>query len=285
MIKDFSRCEPSGRFYTGAERKIGIRLNGENYIIKFRKNSTTGLTYNHVSEYLGSHIFEMAGMDTQETWLGRYKDEDVVVMKDFTSDEDIFVPFNDVGDSSLDMDKERVQYSYIDIMDMLEANRKLTCVEETVDAFWDMFIMDALLGNFDRHGSNWGFLKRKGRYRLAPVFDNGSCLFPKLTRDEQCMEVLESKEEMERRVYQFPTSQIQLRGRKSSYYDVINSHRFAECDRALQRMAGKVDIASVCRLIDSVECMSCVRKEFLREMLKLRYRKLICEPLDGRKDR
>jgi len=79
------------------------------------------------------------------------------MIKDFTSADEIFVPFNDVGDSSLDQDKERFQYSYSDIMDMLEANRKLTVVEETVDTFWDMFIMDAFLGNFDRHGSNWGF--------------------------------------------------------------------------------------------------------------------------------
>lgn len=281
MIQDFSRCEPSGKFYTGAERKTGICFKGENYIVKFRKNSQEGMTYNHVSEYLGCHIFEMAGIDTQETWLGRYKGEDVVVLKDFTSDEEMFVPFNDVGDSSLDMDRERVQYSYEDIMDMLEANRKLTCVEETVDVFWDMFIMDALLGNFDRHGSNWGFLKKGEEYRLAPVFDNGSCLFSKLVSDKQCTGVLESRQEMQKRVYQFPTSQIQLRGKKSSYYEVIGSHQFAECDRALQRMAGKIDMDSICRLIESVECMSSVRKEFLCEMIKLRYRKLICEPLEG----
>lgn len=282
MIKDFSKCASSGKFYTGAERKKGIRLKGEDYIVKFRKSSPAGLTFNHVSEYLGCHIFEMTGIATQETWLGTYQGEEVVVMKDFTSDEEIFVPFNDVGDSSLDMDKERVQYSYSDIMSMLEANRKLTHVEETINTFWDMFIMDAFLGNFDRHGSNWGFLKKQDKYRLAPVFDNGSCLFPKLVSDEQCREVLESQEEMEKRVYRFPTSQIQLDGRKSSYYDVISSHRFAECDKALQRVEEKIDIDAICHLIKGVEQMSEVRKDFLVHMLRMRYQKLICEPLKGR---
>lgn len=281
MITDFSRCRDSGRFYTGVERKKGILLNGENYIIKFRKNSPAGPTYNHVSEYLGCHIFAMTGILTQETWLGTYQGEEVVVMKDFTSEDDIFVPFNDVGDSSLDMDKERFQYSYSDIMEMLEANRKLTHVEETMDAFWDMFIMDAFLGNFDRHGSNWGFLKSGDRYRMAPVFDNGSCLFPKLVTDDQCLEVMNSKEEMERRVYQFPTSQIQLRGRKSSYYEVIASHEFAACDAALRRMAHRIDLSSIKDCIESIECMSECRKNFLRRMLGMRFEKLIEEPLKG----
>lgn len=282
MIKDFSKCAPSGKFYTGAERKKGIRFKGEDYIVKFRKNSSAGPTFNHVSEYLGCHIFEMAGILTQETWLGIYRGEEVVVMKDFTSATGIFVPFNDVGDSSLDMDRERSQYSYTDIMRMLEANRKLTHVEETIDAFWDMFIMDAFLGNFDRHGSNWGFLKNQDRYRMAPVFDNGSCLFPKLVSDEQCREVLESPVEMEKRVYQFPTSQIQMNKRKSSYYEVISSHQFVECDRALKRMEKKIDIDEICHLVNGVEQMSELRRDFLVNMLRLRYEKLICEPLEGR---
>lgn len=278
MITDFSRCRDSGRFYTGAERKKGILLKGENYIIKFRKYSPAGPSYNHVSEYLGCHIFAMAGILTQQTWLGTYQGEDVVVMKDFTSENDIFVPFNDVGDSSLDVDKERFQYSYSDIMDMLEANRKLTHVEETIDAFWDMFVMDAFLGNFDRHGSNWGFLKCGDRYRMAPVFDNGSCLFPKLVTDEQCREVMDSEEEMEKRVFQFPTSQIQLRGRKSSYYDVIASHEFASCDAALERMTRRIQLPAICECVNGIEGMSKIRKEFLCRMLGMRFEKLLQEP-------
>ena len=34
--------------------------------------------------------------------------------------------------------------------------------------------MDALLGNFDRHGANWGFIKEDNKYTIAPIFDNGS---------------------------------------------------------------------------------------------------------------
>ena len=36
-------------------------------------------------------------------------------------------------------------------------------VDETIQAFWQLFIVDALLGNFDRHGANWGFLKKDNK--------------------------------------------------------------------------------------------------------------------------
>lgn len=281
MMRDFSRCQLSTKYYTGAERKLGIVIKNENYIMKFRRNSPRGLTYNHVSEYVGSHIFELAGIETQQTWLGVYQGEDVVVLKDFTGERDVFVPFNDVGDSSLDMDRERVQYEYEDIMAMLEANVKLTQVEETIDTFWDMFILDALIGNFDRHGSNWGFLKKQNTYRLAPVFDNGSCLFPKIVTDRQCEEIMNSSEEREKRVFLFPTSQIKLDGKKSSYYDVIASHRFSACDQALERVVKKLDFAAVLTVVNELDVMSDIRKKFLNVMLEERYEKLLLQPYRG----
>ena len=80
-------------------------------------------------------------------------------MKNFLEPEDDLVAFNGVGESSLERDKELYQYTYEDITAMLRENMKSTNVEETIDRFWDMFIVDALIGNFDRHGGNWGFIK------------------------------------------------------------------------------------------------------------------------------
>ena len=56
-------------------------------------------------------------------------------MKDFIGGDEIFVPFNDVGDSTLEQSRERYKYTYEDIMLMLEENMKLTNVEETVRHF------------------------------------------------------------------------------------------------------------------------------------------------------
>lgn len=275
---DYVNYPSSGRFYSGAERKTGILIEGQPYIVKFAKDSPQGLTYSHVSEFLGSHIFSMLGIPTQDTLLGTWQGKPVVVMKDFIGENETFVPFNDVGDSSLEQNKELYRYSYEDICRMLSENRKLTNVEETVQRFWDMYIVDALIGNFDRHGANWGFLKKDNKYRMAPVFDNGSSLFPRLNDDEKIKNVLESEEEMNRRIYEFPTSQIQLDGKKSSYYDVISSLCFKECNNAVIRMCPKVDLDAIRDLINSIENISDTRKKFYKEILQYRYRKFVWEP-------
>ena len=54
-----------------------------------------------------------------------------------------------------------------------------------------------MLGNFDRHNGNWGFLvnEKEGLIKLAPVYDCGSCLYPQL--DEKKMAyVLSNPEEI-----------------------------------------------------------------------------------------
>lgn len=277
-MKDYSRYPNGNRYYSGAERKKSILINEKPYLVKFQKNSREGLRFNHISEYLGSHIFALLGIETQETILGTYKTEHVVVIQDFLREDEVFVPFNDVGDSSLEQDKEKYQYSYEDIIEILQDNIKLTNVEQTIDLFWDMFIIDALIANFDRHGSNWGFIKKDNKYRLSPIFDNGSSLFPQLNTDEKIETVLENQEEIDMRIYKFPTSQVKYKGKKSSYYEIISSLAFEECNHALIRIVERVDFDKINKLIDSIETISETRKKFYKIILEQRYKKILLEP-------
>lgn len=272
---DFSRCRLSGRYYGGTEKKLGIVMEGAEYMLKFQKETAFGFRNNHFSEYIGSHIFASLGFFTQETYLGIYKKRQVVACRDFNVEGVQFVPFNDVGESTLDQDKDRYQYEYEDIMQMLRDNSKLTNVEETVTAFWRTYVVDALLGNFDRHGGNWGFLKRDNQYSLAPVFDNGSCLFPNLTDEEEMLRIIDSTEETDKRVFAFPTSQIRLHGRKSSYYEVIHSLEFPECCQALAYVYGQLDMDKIESIIDETPMLSDTQQHFYKHMLRARYTKIL----------
>lgn len=262
-------------FLAGAEQKCEISIDGFRYIMKYQKNSEVGLIYNHVSEYLGSHVFALLGIPVQETYLGTYQGRNVVLMKHFCHPGERLVPFNDVGESTLEQDKELYQYNYDDIEQMLRDNTKNTDAAETIHRFWNMFIVDALNGNFDRHGGNWGFIRKEDRYRIAPVYDNGSSMYPRLNTDEALLEVLHSTEEIHRRIYTFPTSHIQLDGKKSSYYDVIFSLRFKECNDALLRIVPRIDLAKINTLIESIEGISDVRKRFYKTMYEQRYSKIL----------
>jgi len=212
---DFSNYEVSNTYFGGSEKKIGLIISGSEYMIKFQKQTEFGKRNNHISEYIGSHIFELLGFKVQETYLGTYKGEQVVACKNFIEDGYQFVPFNDVGESTLDQDKERYQYSYTDIMKMLRDNSKLTNVDETISVFWQLFIVDALLGNFDRHGANWGFLKKDNKYTLAPIFDNGSSLFPAMTDEDEMKEIMGSQEETDKRIFTFLHHKSSSKARKA----------------------------------------------------------------------
>lgn len=274
-LTDYSDFSIGSRYYTGAEKKKSIIIYGNPYFIKFQKNSRDGLCFNHISEYLGSNIFSLFEIDSQKTNLGIYNGENVVVILDFLNENETFVPFNGVGDSSLEQNKEKYQYSYDEIIEMLNDNIKLTNVKETIERFWDMFIVDALIANFDRHGSNWGFIKKDDCYRIAPVFDNGSCLFPQLNTDEKINNVLSSVDEINQRIFKFPTSQVKYNGKKSSYYEIISSLDFGECNNALIRIVEKTDFNKINLLIENVEDISEKRKEFYKIILKERFDKIL----------
>lgn len=272
---DFSEYDLSGKYYGGSERKLGIVIDGEDYMLKYQKQTAFGKRNNHISEFIGSHIFEICGFSTHKTYLGFRDGEQVVACKDFNVYGKQFVPFNDVGESTLDQDKETYQYDYEDIMQMLRDNSKLTNVEETISAFWEVYILDALLGNFDRHGSNWGFIKENNRYSMAPVFDNGSSLFPALVDEDEMQNIIASEEETNKRIYKFPTSQVKLKGKKSSYYEVIHSLEFPECNEALVNVYNKIDMAKIKNLIEETPLISETQKLFYLHMIRARYDKII----------
>lgn len=81
---DFSKYENTNTYYGGTERKFGVNVDGFEYMIKFQKQTDFGVKrLNHITEYVGSHIFELLGFETQATYLGLYNGEQVVACKNF----------------------------------------------------------------------------------------------------------------------------------------------------------------------------------------------------------
>lgn len=275
VAMEYNLFPKNNKLYSGAERKIGITIDQEDYIIKFRKKTRFGIGNNHISEYLGSNIFAHLGINVQEAYVGTYNGEEIVAIKDFVMGNQQFVAFNDVGESSIDEDRNHFTYSYKDITQILQANNKLKNPMETIEMFWKLYVVDALLGNFDRHGGNWGFIKENLAYTLAPVFDNGSCLFPNLTDEGEMDAIINSETETNKRIYDFPTSQILLRGRKSSYYQVISSLQYPECNKALAYVHQRFDLSTINHIIDKTLFISDAHKRFYKHMIRERYHHII----------
>ena len=134
-----------------------------------------------------------------------------------------------------------------------------------------MFAADALLGNFDRHNGNWGFLydpKNKKR-EIAPVYDCGSCLLPQA--DDSVMQaVLTDKEALNLRIYRFPTSAIKLNGNKINYYDFLSSAKYEDCNQAVRHIYERADMSKISAFIDVVPYISDLQREFYKRYIAAR---------------
>ena len=276
---DFTNLPTKKKAYGGANgSKLSVIYNDELYMLKLPmhalKNPNLSYTNSCTSEYLGCHIFNMLGIKAQETLLGTYKYHDkvkiVVACKDFTSPGVLILDFASIKNQIIDSASNGYGTELSDIIDTIN---KQTVVdsEELKEHFWKMFVVDAFIGNCDRHNGNWGFLynQETDKLEIAPIFDCGSALFPQID-DELIKKVISSKAEMNARVYDIPTSAILIDGKRANYHKVITSLEYKDCNKAIKRIVPKIQLDDINKLIDNVEELSQLKKEFLKKILKLR---------------
>ena len=237
-----------------------------------REQLDISYTNNIYSEYIGCHIFQMLGVETQQTVLGTYQIKEVILCKDFVDDNDRLYEFAQIKNSI--PNEQGTSGCGTEPSEHLDALGQQTIyqVQKLKDYFWDMFIVDAFIGNFDRHNGNWGFIinKKDAKVKIAPVYDCGSCRYPKLS-DEKMDSILSNSDEIKKRVYDFPNSAIKENGKKINYFRLINSLEYEDCNNALERMMKRIDIKEVSDFIDSVPNITDIRCRFYKTMLGLRY--------------
>lgn len=285
---DFTNCRIiPGRAYNGANgSKIAISYNKDVYMLKFPPSGVgkpTDLSYTNscISEHIASSIFNMLGIRAQETILGTYtikgKEKLVCACKDFSTGGKRLFDFCSIKNTVLDSDSNGGGTELDDVMDTIDKQQYVSPVVLR-EHFWNMFVADALLGNFDRHNGNWGFLydEVNDETEIAPVFDCGSCLLPQA--DEKIMrKVLSDEKELHARVFQFPTSAIKLRGRKINYYDFLIHGECEDANEALKRMVPRIDLAKIETFINAVQGISELQKQFYKRYINARY-ELILHP-------
>ena len=276
---DFSNLPTRKKAYGGANgSKLSIIYNDELYMLKLPmhalKNPNLSYTNSCTSEFLGCHIFNMLGVKAQETILGKYeyhgKTRVVVACKDFTSPNTVIMDFASVKNQIIDSVSNGYGTELTDILDTIHRQIAVD-VKELEEHFWNMFVIDAFIGNWDRHNGNWGFLynQETDEMKIAPIFDCGSALFPQID-DELIKKVISSKAEMNARVYDMPTSAILIDGKRGNYFEIIHSMKYEGCVDAVKRILPRIDLNKINILIDEVEQLSSLQKEFLKKILKMR---------------
>ena len=223
-------------------------------------------------------MFEACGIPVQETLLGTYGGRVVVGCLDFvkTSDEaTALLPFSRIENSVVSSSERgrypalETMYSVFDAYDGLQGLR-----EPAIERYWDTFVVDAVIGNFDRHGGNWGYLIDEGRERivgLAPVYDCGSSFTPSLSEDAMGT-LMQDADAMTERALRFPKAALTLGGRKLAYQDVMMSPEIGrEARRALLRLRPRLESLDVYGIARGQEGISDVRAAYAQAMVESRY--------------
>lgn len=280
---DFTNLPTRKKSYGGANgNKLSIIINNQLYMLKLPSHAPKNINLSYanscVSEYIGCHIFNMLGMKAQETILGNFVYKGVnrisVACKDFENNGYSLMDFASVKNQIIDSKSNGYGTDIKDIVETIEKQQIMDPIELS-NFFWNMFVIDALIGNWDRHNGNWGFLYNQNTddVSLAPIFDCGSCLFPKID-EETIKKVLTDKQQLNARIYDFPTSAILFNGKRINYYSFIKSHEYVECDKAIERIRPLVNMNSIYSLIDDIECITENHKSFLKLIINERYKVL-----------
>lgn len=273
---DFRKSIEQLNNYKGSEKKKTLIYDGKKYLVKFpdpirEKNKNISYINNAFSEYIGSNIFEISGFKTQNTVLGKYnyngKEKIVCGCEDFTDDNFDLYEFESLA-LSTNPDK-KIETEISDIMEVLEESKNLIDFEKTKEIFWNMFVVDSLIGNTDRHNGNWGFLLNKstGKVEFAPIYDCGSCLNP-ILEDSELEKI--SKVELKNLAINC-YSCLKENGKKINYFNYINKMENEELNKAILRIFKNINIDKIFNFIDNIEYISKIRKDFYKSIIEERY--------------
>lgn len=275
MWIDFSKCPTRNKFFNGANgEKFSIYYNNKWYLLKLspisKYNSNLDYTYAHITEHIGSQIYKSLNIEAHNTIIGRFNGRNAVACEDFEIDNLHFSSFADFSNS---VDCEKKGYGLQDVLLIIKKQKKISS-SLLNRRFWDMFIVDALIGNPDRHNGNWGVLwdEKTNDVKLAPVFDCGSSLCPSC--DEDLMRtIMKNEKELNKRIYERNNSILSTeydKNKKIKYLDYLVNTDNKDCIGALKRIYPKINMTKINNIIKGCDEMTTLHKEFLSFMLHKR---------------
>lgn len=281
---DFTACERlPGRAYNGANgKKIAIVHDGSVWLLKFPPSAADrpmALSYTNscLCEHIAATIADMIGLHSHETRLGTFtngKTKTVCACRDFTADGKVLYDFCSIKNTVIDSETAGTGTELDDVLETIDLQSFVDPLALRAH-FWDMFVVDAFLGNFDRHNGNWGFLVDPAtrEAEIAPAYDFGSCLLPQAD-DDIMRRVIEDKAERDARIYNFPASALKYNGTKIGYVDFVVRNREGVLAPSLERIVPRIDLAAINAFIDDTPCLTDLQQQFYKTYLAARYEAL-----------
>lgn len=274
--------------YDGSDRKDGLLgPDGSRYMVKYASKKAphndlaTCHVNNAVSEYLSSHILAILGYPVHDTELGLLNGEVVVLCRNFVQPGAVLIEFGTFLRKHYDSGEIGKIPNIKQVYTILETDPMLSPQADRFKAcFWERFVGDALVGNFDRHKGNFGYLVgADDSVTASPMYDNGGSLYPLLSESGMA-DVLADPREILRRIRLYPKAALTLhRSTKVDAYGMMASGLYDELTNAVLQIVPRIrkSIPAVRGFIDSCAFLSDTRKAFYIVMLDERMH-FILEP-------
>ncbi len=189
----------TGGNYAGSERKRKCTVGTTAYMVELPdsvRNLKNQLPYmnNRFSEQAGCHIHQSIEIAVQRSFLAPYQygDREVVLAAcyDFANDGVELYPMKFRHSANLFASRQTAKVTVSILYEMMRDLGDGFLTHQAVKHYWNMFVIDYLIGNYDRHLENWGKDLDDRDIRFpAPVYDCGYSLLP-LESDEELTDLI-----------------------------------------------------------------------------------------------
>lgn len=287
---DISNLKPVINTYGGSELKATYYINNERYMVKMpdpvrSKKYEVSYMNNQFSEYIGCHIFESVEIPAQETLLVTIKVGDrqkiAVACKDFLMPKEKLIEIENVSISTSTEKKYTASIEDVyEMADRLERNFNLS-KKEFIKRFWDMFVVDTLIGNTDRHLGNWGLIDNNGELRLAPIYDCGSSLCPLLAYDTK-LSLLNDPVKFKNNSYNVMS--VYTMNNKRIFYHEVYKNPPEDLKSSILEIVPKINMDKITSIINMTEGLNEVEKRFYLADIKCRKELILDKSLKLVKD-
>lgn len=319
ILIDYTNIPHNINFYGGnAGFKKGVTIDGNNWIIKYPQDTSSfsnvdiSFTTSPLSEYIGSHIYDILGYKVHNTKLGISYNEAIDIKQLVVACED----FTENGKYSL-IDYEAIKNNYSnelqakiielyktlpkyetngiaahtmpieEIMLQFEENEIFKNHKEAKQLFWDMVIIDCIINNNDRNKNNWGLLKNNetNELSIAPIYDNGASFVSKHT-DEKLERLLSDEKAFKNSVLNgmsYYTVNNKLMNFNNFFIELHNKNLDQDFVEAKKRVIPKVNekwndivefIENIPENEDGFKIISKTKKTFFIKSMKCRIEEL-----------